>query len=102
MSAHSYVSVDSSNSKSKPKINARFTCQLCNGNHAIYKRFKFLNLSISDRIKFINDKRLCKNCLRSQHSISDCIFSGCKQCSLKHNTLLCLATQNNNIEAQTK
>lgn len=94
---HSYVSTVSSGSKSRPKniTTTRYSCPLCNGGHAIYTCFKFLNLSIPDRIKFVDNKRLCKNCLRSQHSLSDCIFGGCKQCTSKHNTLLCLSTQNN-------
>lgn len=97
---HSYLSTSNSNSKSKSsnfnkRVSINYFCPLCNGNHALYMCPNFLNLSCRDRTKFVDEKRLCSNCLRSGHSLSDsdsqrsdCRFGPCRQCQNKHNTLL--------------
>lgn len=63
-------------------------CIMCKGSHALYACNKFHNLSIKDRLEFVNCKNLCINCLRLGHTVSDCYFGPCKQCNKKHNSLL--------------
>lgn len=63
-------------------------CAMCDDKHALYTCVRFLNLPVRDRIKFVENKKLCSNCLRSGHSISDCTFGACRQCQQRHNGLL--------------
>lgn len=89
-STHSYVSTQNTLiNKSKSINNKRIiNCPSCNANHALYTCYKFLNLPVESRLKFIKDKQLCLNCLRPGHTATDCLFGPCKQCESKHNTLL--------------
>ncbi|KAG7295897.1 hypothetical protein JYU34_020982 [Plutella xylostella] len=80
---HSYVS----NTQSKSEKTIR-SCAMCQSNHALYTCVLFLNLPVNDRVKFVENKNLCPNCLRSGHSISDCTYGSCKLCHHKHNGLL--------------
>lgn len=63
-------------------------CVMCGDNHALYSCMTFLNSSVQDRSTFIDDKKLCRNCLRAGHPNSECTFGPCKQCHEKHNSLL--------------
>lgn len=63
-------------------------CAFCKAKHYIYHCEKFINLPIASRIEKIKKLKLCFNCLRANHSCSDCFSQGCKLCSKKHNTLL--------------
>lgn len=79
---HSYVGTR------KPNDKPARVCTLCHNNHALYTCILFLNLSVRERIEFIEKNKLCPNCLRSGHSISECTFGACRQCQEKHNGLL--------------
>lgn len=63
-------------------------CYFCKGTHPIYRCFKWLALSVPDRMKEIKRLKLCVNCLRSSHTQNACRSEGCKKCSSKHNTAL--------------
>jgi len=71
-----------------------FKCYNCNGSHSIYKCTKFLALTILQRIKRINDLKLCNICLRA-HS-DKCKSRNCPKCARPHNGLLHLPRTNNN------
>lgn len=62
-------------------------CFNCSGGHTIYRCPSFLALSINDRVKKINDLKLCKICLRSHPNIK-CQSRRCAKCSRSHNSLL--------------
>jgi hypothetical protein len=48
-----------------------------------------LNLSHHDKIQNVNNRNLCKNCLRPNHSTADCRSKfKCKYCHQNHNSLL--------------
>lgn len=65
------------------------SCILCKGKHQIFQCSSFLKMSIEDRNKEVQVKRLCMNCLRStSHFAKDCRASTCQTCSKKHNTFL--------------
>ncbi|XP_047519227.1 uncharacterized protein LOC125059071 [Pieris napi] len=66
---------------------------MCNENHRVYKCDQFKNLSIEAREAEVSKRKLCSNCLRPGHSISNCRLSSCRACNKKHNSLLC---HNNN------
>jgi len=71
-----------------------FKCYNCSGPHSIYKCTKFLALTIAERIKRINDLKLCNICLRV-HS-EKCKSRRCPKCARPHNGLLHLPPRSNN------
>lgn len=75
-------------SNSYVAINFENKCKLCNGQHAIYHCEIFKNLPIDRRWHEIKTKKLCSNCLRSNHFVRECRSDGCKKCQRKHNTML--------------
>ncbi|XP_052755355.1 uncharacterized protein LOC128201692 [Galleria mellonella] len=82
--SHSFVSTRKYSTSDRPMRQ----CALCGNMHSLYACIKFLNLPVQERIKFINEKKLCCNCLRSGHSVLECNFGPCKQCQKNHNSLL--------------
>lgn len=88
---HSFVSTRNTGSKSGKSTRI---CVVCGKYHELYACIQFLNSSVHDRIKLVNDKQLCRNCLRSGHLITECVFGPCKQCQQKHNSLLHIENQN--------
>jgi hypothetical protein len=65
-------------------------CLYCNkSNHYLYQCKEFLSLAVSNRIDQINKRKLCKNCLRTNHDSDSCKGGYCRVCgSNTHNTLL--------------
>ncbi|CAG9114803.1 unnamed protein product [Plutella xylostella] len=88
--SHSYVVTQKNNTKQplNSSRSKRYSCIMCNANHPLYSCESFLNLSIADRVKYIEDKNICRNCLRAGHAVVDCWFGPCKQCNKKHNSLI--------------
>ena len=65
------------------------SCLKCKENHALYSCEQFRRLNVADRKKFVQDVKLCFNCLRSGHMVKDCSSQkGCRTCGKLHNTLL--------------
>ena len=69
-----------------------FKCAMCDEEHPIYRCEEFKKLSPTERIKKVNEKRLCYNCLKyGKHSAKECRnervcnFHGCQE---KHSYLL--------------
>jgi hypothetical protein len=65
-------------------------CLYCNkSNHYLYQCKEFLSLPVSNRIDQINKRKLCKNCLRTNHDADSCKGGCCRVCGSNiHNTLL--------------
>lgn len=85
--SHSYTSTQNKQHYNKNPKRSRI-CAMCQANHPLYLCESFLKLTINDRIKFINEKKLCFNCLRANHSVEECWLGPCKQCNKKHNSLI--------------
>lgn len=68
--------------------NTSFICIICSQNHKIYDCATFKGKSIPDRLADVTKFRLCSNCLRQGHPLSQCRMGPCKQCNKRHNTLL--------------
>ena len=69
-------------------------CAMCEEPHPIWNCEKFLKLSVSLRIEEVKEKRLCFNCL-GPHKKMDCRSKyKCRECHLKHHTLLHDASYN--------
>lgn len=51
--------------------------------------FKFKSLSASNRWNIVRDRKLCYNCLKSDHAITDCDMERlCSKCNMKRYTLV--------------
>ena len=65
-------------------------CIFCNKpGHSIYRCFVYINLSPEERLNKIERLKLCKNCLRKDHSFNDCPSKvTCIVCKSKHHHTL--------------
>ncbi|XP_073841395.1 uncharacterized protein [Musca autumnalis] len=64
-------------------------CNLCKtGHHPIYRCKQFLAMGESERLKWVQQRKMCTNCFKYDHVAKSCTSSNCKICSTKHNTLL--------------
>ena len=64
------------------------TCHYCKGQHYIYACIKFKELSPEKRLEAAKAAQLCTNCLRNNHTTSNCKSISCQKCKKRHNTLL--------------
>ena len=59
--------------QSKTFQNKKFICWGCKNDHKLMFCDEFLNKDVSDRKQFVNDQKLCFNCLSKNHHLKDCI-----------------------------
>ena len=66
-------------------------CMWCgSGNHRAFKCPKFSKLSAKECSNLVRTKKLCFNCLSSEHMVSACTSKGtCHKCKKRHHTSLC-------------
>ncbi|RVE41994.1 hypothetical protein evm_013355 [Chilo suppressalis] len=85
----SNVTKSNSNALSQSSAHPIVTCSFCSENHSVNLCHKFAQTPVSERIEFVKSHRLCFNCLRPSHTVSDCksIFR-CQKCRHRHHTLL--------------
>jgi len=62
-------------------------CFFCKERHFVYQCKKLSALPVAERIKSVENRNLCLNCLRSNHILEKCLAQGCKVCGKRHNTL---------------
>ena len=63
------------------------TCILCVGNHFTNQCESFNKLTTNKPVEFCKANKRCINCLRKDHSVSDCISKGwCSVCQGRHHT----------------
>ena len=64
-------------------------CFCCGENHKIQACQTFNDLIIEDKLKMVQSKGLCYNCLRKGHTASECSSQyKCRTCGSKHHTLI--------------
>jgi hypothetical protein len=66
-------------------------CNLCNGQHPIWRCTQFKQMTVSERWNFAKQSRLCYRCLGESHMGSKCNNSRCcgvDGCTKTHNRLL--------------
>ncbi|XP_062551491.1 uncharacterized protein LOC134216656 isoform X2 [Armigeres subalbatus] len=64
-------------------------CLVCNQPHMLAQCFKFQRLPLPERQQIVDTKRLCFNCLKSDHSWRNCRSEvNCRHCNRRHHTLL--------------
>lgn len=67
----------------------KFPCYFCKGSHHINHCENFLRLNVNQRRTEVNKRKLCLNCFRSNHRLSECRASGCQICQSRlHHTLI--------------
>lgn len=68
-------------------------CSCCGDAHSTYRCPTFQSLDSRSRLALVDNKKLCKNCLRTNHVIDKCISKiSCLICGLRHHTLLHIET----------
>lgn len=80
--------VSSHKSQKNPTKPNTFTCIICNNNHRIYDCPTFKAKDVSERMRDVNKFKLCSNCLRQGHPVSECRMGSCRECNARHNSLL--------------
>ncbi|XP_053691504.1 uncharacterized protein LOC128740017 [Sabethes cyaneus] len=64
-------------------------CPACNQEHPLMKCAKFSRYSPTERQQFVSAKRLCHNCLKSDHIVRNCPSNyNCKHCNMRHHSML--------------
>ncbi|XP_062716301.1 uncharacterized protein LOC134291910 [Aedes albopictus] len=64
-------------------------CHACDQQHPLVKCQTFERMSLADRLRTVNSKRLCLNCFRQDHFARDCPSNySCRVCRKNHHTLL--------------
>ncbi|XP_078357279.1 uncharacterized protein LOC144642164 [Oculina patagonica] len=67
------------------------TCTMCTGKHWLPRCERFRKKSLQERQSFVDEKKLCSNCLNPGHFIRDCpkeSFCRVQGCTGKHSTFL--------------
>ena len=67
------------------------SCVICDDQHPVFLCKDFKSMSIPDRKDAVNKFKLCVNCLKSGHTVTECYrpsFCRHPNCSSKHNILL--------------
>lgn len=67
---------------------ANIICSICGAKHFTYKCMKLIEATIEKRREMVQKAKLCQNCLRANHDVSECKSVTCNRCNLLHHTLL--------------
>lgn len=65
-----------------------YVCVICSENHKIYDCTEFKSKSMEERLAEVSKYKLCLNCLRQGHPVTQCNAGPCRECKQRHNTLL--------------
>lgn len=94
----SYIQSDTNRQASSGRSRARqqsfhtvaTNCRCCQGSqHSLKVCLKFLDMQPPQRLTYITNAKLCKNCFAYSHPTQNCKSSGkCNVCSQRHHTLL--------------
>ncbi|CAH2097522.1 unnamed protein product [Euphydryas editha] len=77
-----------SSKQTKSNNSNSFICIICDNNHKIYDCPTFKAMAIDERLKNVSKYKLCANCLRQGHPVSQCRMGPCRDCNKRHNSLL--------------
>ncbi|XP_045764365.1 uncharacterized protein LOC123866731 [Maniola jurtina] len=78
-----------SSTKPHERHSAPKNCVMCNGAHQLYACSQFIDSNLESKLKFLRDRKLCENCMKSSsHTAEFCKFGGCRRCFKKHNSLI--------------
>jgi hypothetical protein len=87
--SNSYSSTSNNQSSNKSKF-----CNACKKpNHYTNQCITLLKLDLNERLKLIQQLKLCQNCFKDNHNAVNCKSNfKCKECDANHNTLIHGAT----------
>lgn len=80
-----YTKSFAATNQDKPLV---YSCVICNESHRIYDCITFKTKSLKERLTDVAKYKLCSNCLRQGHPVSDCRMGPCRICNKRHNSLL--------------
>lgn len=81
-----FRSLVSTNSTTKPSPTV---CKCCSGSHSVSVCSKFKGWSVSARVKWVRDQRVCFLCLSDKHWSNQCRSKVyCSYCARKHHALI--------------
>ncbi|XP_062535420.1 uncharacterized protein LOC134204657 [Armigeres subalbatus] len=64
-------------------------CHCCDQHHPLFQCPRFEKMSVSDRLKVVNDQHLCHNCFRQDHLARNCQSKfSCRHCKRRHHSLI--------------
>jgi hypothetical protein len=63
-------------------------CIICGDNHKIYDCHIFAAKTMKEKLADVVNYKLCTNCLRQGHPVSECRGGPCRECKKMHNSLL--------------
>lgn len=73
------------------------SCIMCKDNHTLCHCKEFTKMQTSERSQYVQDNKLCFNCLSPGHSAARCrVHMSCRICRRRHHSLL-HQSRNNNI-----
>lgn len=81
---------------------SKFACFNCKGGHYINECRNFLSKSPTQRFQRVKELKLCVNCFSNRHVVVDCKSGSCKECGLRHNTLLHFEPKPTDANTDTK
>ncbi|KAJ8710890.1 hypothetical protein PYW08_009405 [Mythimna loreyi] len=84
----SYSNITPNSNKNFKNNKKIFTCSMCNQTHYLFNCEAFRALTVEARLQKAREAKVCLNCLRPGHVVSECNLVPCKYCKKKHNTLL--------------
>ena len=88
VSSNSLPSLHSGSFQVSTKTSSSFMCRLCQNEHLTHNCTVYKDKE--SRKKRVLELKLCINCLRAHHFVSNCTNAArCKTCSKKHHTILC-------------
>lgn len=78
-------------------------CLYCDETHSIFFCKHYLENSVKSRLKFVEKKHLCLNCLSPGHNYIQCLFSKrCIYCNEKHHSSLHEELNERSLRLQSK
>ncbi|CAH0387850.1 unnamed protein product [Bemisia tabaci] len=83
-------------------VTSSLKCHYCNDFHPIYKCYKFLKLSVPDRIKVVKGLKVCEICFNKNHEKQNCTREKCKTCNKNHNSILHQADYHKSSDTSAK
>lgn len=77
------------NAQNKSFTYVEKTCIKCNAKHSTMECPELLKVQVNERLNWVQEKKLCTNCLSNSHTIRNCTSKySCKVCKKRHNTIL--------------
>ncbi|XP_058828189.1 uncharacterized protein LOC131688059 [Topomyia yanbarensis] len=67
----------------------QYRCHCCGDMYSLVRCPTFQQMSVEERLRMVNTKRLCSNCFRSEHWVRNCSSTyTCRTCGKKHHTMI--------------